>query len=292
MDDSRTEDDDAEFAAAVFANRYQFAPGERIANRSVESRAFVWGIRGRGVVRSGSHTLELAAGSLALFPWLHDVRYEADRVDPFLVGAVHVIPWHDPGTPIEPRASHGPDDPLAGSASRRDVAWPGGSGLRVASGDVADRLILLGEAAIDFFLDPPVRQSTMRAIGLLMTRAASGLERAGLAGARVSPVLASMQRYVESHLSGPLTTADIAAVARCSTSTAERLFRRGTGRSVQSWVRERRVSEACRLLCSTNLRVGEVGRAVGFSDPLYFSRVFRSVVGVPPSRYVERSRPL
>jgi AraC-like DNA-binding protein len=46
-----------------------------------------------------------------------------------------------------------------------------------------------------------------------------------------------------------------------------------------------RMSHACRLLESTSARVKEVAAALGYHDPLYFSKVFKSVHNVPPSRF-------
>jgi AraC family transcriptional regulator of arabinose operon len=49
-----------------------------------------------------------------------------------------------------------------------------------------------------------------------------------------------------------------------------------------------RMREARRLLVETDLTVAEVARKVGFEDPLYFSRCFRHLTGVPPSHYRAR----
>jgi AraC-like DNA-binding protein len=41
---------------------------------------------------------------------------------------------------------------------------------------------------------------------------------------------------------------------------------------------------ATRMLQAGDLSIQEVAARVGFDDPLYFSRVFKSVLGFPPSR--------
>jgi AraC-like DNA-binding protein len=46
-----------------------------------------------------------------------------------------------------------------------------------------------------------------------------------------------------------------------------------------------RMQEACRLLTETDRSVAEIGIAVGYNDPLYFSRRFRQVVGETASTY-------
>jgi AraC-like DNA-binding protein len=47
---------------------------------------------------------------------------------------------------------------------------------------------------------------------------------------------------------------------------------------------------ARRLLAETDLPVREIATRLGYEDPLYFSRVFRKVVGLPATAYRERHR--
>ncbi|MDZ4200290.1 MAG: helix-turn-helix transcriptional regulator [Kiritimatiellia bacterium] len=69
-------------------------------------------------------------------------------------------------------------------------------------------------------------------------------------------------------------------------------FRRYWNRYVQlppaRYVMTLRMREARRLLVETDLTVAEVAEQVGFEDPLYFSRSFRRLTGVPPSHYRAR----
>jgi AraC-like DNA-binding protein len=58
--------------------------------------------------------------------------------------------------------------------------------------------------------------------------------------------------------------------------------RRRTGRTVQDWITERRLTEARRLLVETDLPVTEVARRAGYPDPGYFARTFRHHHGVAP----------
>lgn len=45
--------------------------------------------------------------------------------------------------------------------------------------------------------------------------------------------------------------------------------------------------EAMRLLRFTDRTVGEIAHAVGYSDPLYFSRAFKRFAGRAPQAYRE-----
>jgi AraC-like DNA-binding protein len=276
-------------AVLVFANHYQFGPGQDFLVRTIGSRVVLWGISGAGHVRSGAFTTAVDPGTVVIFPWRSDIRYLADPRDPFLTGAAHLLPWHAAGVPIVPSAGHGSDDPLNSSPYRRDVEWPGFSRPRVFTGSPAARLLRLGEAAVEFFMERPPDEAGMRALGLLLARTIATLRPEPGAVDAIPPSLAAMQEYARMHLWEPVTTERLAAVGACSISTAERQFRRYLGRPPQAWLRDERLAWAARLLRTTNRRIADIATTTGFDDPLYFSRAFRTRYGVPPSRYARRT---
>ena len=60
-----------------------------------------------------------------------------------------------------------------------------------------------------------------------------------------------------------------------------------TGLSVIDLIRNVRMKKAEMLLKQKKLSISEVAFTVGFSDPKYFSKSFRSQYGKPPSQYLE-----
>lgn len=58
-----------------------------------------------------------------------------------------------------------------------------------------------------------------------------------------------------------------------------------TGRATKELIVERVMTEAMRLLRFTDATVGEVAHAVGYDDPLYFSRAFKRYAGRAPQAY-------
>jgi len=66
-----------------------------------------------------------------------------------------------------------------------------------------------------------------------------------------------------------------------------KLFQKAYGKAPIDFLTELRVNEAKHLLEIGGFPVKEVSQRVGFTDPYYFSRVFRKVTGRWPSRYVE-----
>ena len=63
------------------------------------------------------------------------------------------------------------------------------------------------------------------------------------------------------------------------------VFKKETGLSMGQYHNKIRMEEACRLLRSTSMTVGEIASELGFSDMLYFSRRFHSYSGLSPTEY-------
>jgi transcriptional regulator GlxA family with amidase domain len=91
--------------------------------------------------------------------------------------------------------------------------------------------------------------------------------------------------YMNEHLDQPLQVATLAALAEVSPSHFFALFKQLTGCPPMDYFTRLRMRQACRMLDSTSASVKEVAAALGYDDPFYFSRVFKLVNRVPPSRY-------
>ncbi len=63
------------------------------------------------------------------------------------------------------------------------------------------------------------------------------------------------------------------------------LFHRETGTTFSNYVKNYRISKAKELLVGTNLKLYEVAEKVGYSDPKYFSRIFKEITGQLPTEY-------
>ena len=81
----------------------------------------------------------------------------------------------------------------------------------------------------------------------------------------------------------PLDVPTLARIAHVSEAHFIRTFRATFGETPNRYLQRRRVERAMFLLRSTDLSVTDVCMAVGFSSLGTFSRVFRDVVGEPPS---------
>ena len=80
----------------------------------------------------------------------------------------------------------------------------------------------------------------------------------------------------------------IAERSGMSVSTFRRRWLDVIGVPPSTFLAESRMREARRMLVETRWSVGEIAGRVGYPDPLYFSRSFRSTTGVSPRAYRER----
>jgi len=93
--------------------------------------------------------------------------------------------------------------------------------------------------------------------------------------------------YVDRNFSKPLSLKTMAYDFGVSAAYLGQAFKRETGKSFSSYVNEQRVTEAIRLLRTTDLRANEIARRVGFSDPNYFYTVFRKITGHYVSEFLK-----
>jgi transcriptional regulator GlxA family with amidase domain len=83
----------------------------------------------------------------------------------------------------------------------------------------------------------------------------------------------------------PLDIRALARIALVSQAHFIRTFRATFGETPNRYLQRRRVERAMFLLRSTDRQVTEICLDVGFSSLGTFSRVFRDIVGEPPSAY-------
>jgi AraC-like DNA-binding protein len=100
-----------------------------------------------------------------------------------------------------------------------------------------------------------------------------------------SDAIEQARQYLRENVGARTSVAELAALARLSPSHFAALFRRATGTGVLQYQTRLRMSRARELLDTTDRSIAEIARALGYADPFYFSRQFRSVHGTSPSDY-------
>jgi AraC family transcriptional regulator len=131
--------------------------------------------------------------------------------------------------------------------------------------------------------------ATALAIYLLRRYSVASPTEGNFAGGMAPATLRRCVEFMEAHLEGDLRLTDLAREAGVSTSHFLRSFRQSTGKTPYQFLLHQRVERAKFLMHDHRVPLTEVALASGFADQHHLARVFRRIMGVPPSSY-RRSR--
>jgi AraC-like DNA-binding protein len=92
--------------------------------------------------------------------------------------------------------------------------------------------------------------------------------------------------FVQKHYSERIYSDAMARLCGMSPTHFSHAFKQSFDVTFQQFILRYRVREACKLLQSPGANISDVAYNVGFSDPSYFTRVFKRYVGTSPSNFV------
>lgn len=104
-------------------------------------------------------------------------------------------------------------------------------------------------------------------------------------------IVGALVHYMEENLEQTLTLSQLASYAGYSRSRLSAVFKERTGHAPLAYFNLMKVRHACLLLDTTSMHLNTICHKVGISDPYYFSRLFRKIMGLSPTAYRLRPRP-
>lgn len=105
----------------------------------------------------------------------------------------------------------------------------------------------------------------------------------------VTGVIARAMKYIETHLAEEITLEKLSKELDLSQFHFSRKFKEEAGINFVEFLNEVRIRKAKEYLSDPMISIGDVCKKCGYSDPNYFSRVFRRAEGVSPSEWRMRS---
>ncbi|MDJ0878621.1 MAG: AraC family transcriptional regulator [Halieaceae bacterium] len=245
---------------------YPQASGHRMRRQRHDDNLLIYCAAGRGSLAAGDWSGRIGPGQLILLPQGLPHEYRAHRLQPWTVYWVH----------------------FQGSASG---VFLQNLGYREGRPVISAGLSPVLNGNFNSLLE--VRQSGYSTAAfinaanqlrhlLTMLALEAGLERGRGEGGFD---LARVQAYMREHVDRPLSLDDLAALARLSKYHFSKRYKQLTGYSPIKHFLNMKMEYACRLLDSTDMTVQAVAGAVGYDDPLYFSRMFSKTIGSSPSAY-------
>ncbi|MBQ7363520.1 MAG: PocR ligand-binding domain-containing protein [Clostridia bacterium] len=136
---------------------------------------------------------------------------------------------------------------------------------------------------------PSVRSDMIRSYVKIMTICAQYLTLSNAIPNEKPTVAEMVKRFIHENFSEKIGIAEICREVGCSKSTLITCFKRAYGTTVNKYLTDVRLGEALRMLRGGDMSIGEIAEATGFSDQSYFSKVFSSKYGFPPSEYAART---
>ncbi len=103
-----------------------------------------------------------------------------------------------------------------------------------------------------------------------------------------SRIVSEVKRVIANDFAAIATIEDITDNLHYNLLYANRVFKQMTGKTIYEYLVDFRIEKAKQLLSETDLKVYEIGEAVGYKTPKYFSMVFKNYTGMTPKQYRSR----
>lgn len=91
--------------------------------------------------------------------------------------------------------------------------------------------------------------------------------------------------YVNVNFHEDLSIKELSARFGLTPNYLSQIFKNETGESFVSYINRLRIEKACTLLRTSDLKISEIVRQVGYNDSQYFYRVFKKHIGQTPIEY-------
>lgn len=246
---------------------YPAARGHRMERSRHDDNLLIYCASGTGDASAGDWSGTVAAGQVLLLPQGVAHHYEARPDAPWTIYWVH---YQGSGTAVfNQYLGHGEH---AAPVSTVGVSAP----------LIAHFRAMLGAQRTGY--NTGVFINAANQLRHLLTQIALDIRTARAAGQQ-SFDLEAVQGLMLENLDQALDLDTLAAAARLSKYHFATKYKALTGYSPIKHFLHMKMEHACHLLDSTELSVKGVAVALGYDDPLYFSRQFSRTVGLSPRAY-------
>ncbi len=104
-------------------------------------------------------------------------------------------------------------------------------------------------------------------------------------GKHVHPVIKKAKRYVQEHISEPVSLHDVATALGISIGYLSTLFTKATGMKFTEYVNQAKIEYAKEIIRKGGHKVYETAYLLGFDNVCYFNKLFKRHAGCTPGQY-------
>lgn len=99
------------------------------------------------------------------------------------------------------------------------------------------------------------------------------------------PLTEKANQYIQNHIAQRLSTSQLATTLGCSASTLTHAFTNYFGTTITERITIEKIKAAKCFLLDSTLHISEIAYTLSFSSPEYFTKTFKKVTGLTPSRF-------
>ena len=232
-------------------------------NVGIEERIFFYCLDGEGTICVNEKQYKLQAKQAFCIPPNQKHYYYADKDNPWSILWVHFSGEDTRYYPLD---------------TCRVVAF--------CSNDATNRMMYLFSLLFRVLEEPySLGNFAYMAQVLALILSETYLKEQEEKSVRQNAYVSDIIRYMNNHLKENLTLDDLAEEFQLSKSYLNLIFQKYTKKAPLDLFVTLKMTEACKLLKSTNMYIYEVANAVGYKDQYYFSRMFKKVIGTSPKEF-------
>jgi two-component system response regulator YesN len=101
----------------------------------------------------------------------------------------------------------------------------------------------------------------------------------------VKPIRDAQSIIQQNYFDNQLSLDYVSAQVHLSSTYFSALFKKELGKGFAEYLREIRIEKSTELLISTSLPIKEISKKVGYQDPRYFTKCFKTQYGIKPQDY-------
>ncbi|ELC8442755.1 response regulator [Clostridium perfringens] len=100
-------------------------------------------------------------------------------------------------------------------------------------------------------------------------------------------IVGKVSKYIDDNMDKMLKLEELASICNLSPGYFSRIFKKETGKTVITYINEKKVEKAKKLLKESKEPIINISLDLGFDDCGYFIRVFKKITGLTPKAFRE-----